>query len=229
MAKVSFFKVLLDMEKKVVKENSYLGADNCYHTYSNEARIILLKLIGQIESAEMFKSKKSAQFICSHWRLNNTEIAALWEQCKGKSIRVDTVRGQISKVSNILYNMYGDINEIFAIEDTNKLKVLDCVIEAIKFEELHYGQAYFCNEVYSFLENCNPTGVVDITDCSKEIVLLSKLTVHNINNMIRGVSADKDKLVYIVSVIMNQRLYDSSSGHINMKKVKILKELCLIR
>ena len=51
----------------------------------------------------------------------------------------------------------------------------------------------------------------------------------NINNMIKGVSADKDKLFYIVSVIMNQRLYDSSSGHINMKKVKMLKELCLIR
>lgn len=186
-------------------------------SYSDETKNALLELIDFVESGNFIKAK-SGKFIASHFRMTNSEMTETWCKTFRKKKEENTIRGQISETSRVLYGLFGEAFSEELLE--NKSTRIQSILDSFKvcnttFEDL------FINGVSERIKKSSDSKLFEVADLSAEMAFLAKYKHEDMEQEM--LQLDQAKLSYIKEVLKKPLVVDYK---INEEKVRLLNEIC---
>ena len=208
--KKSFTSKLKELEREIINEPEF--------DYPIEVKQSLWGLITYIESADIATSEV-AKFILRNFRLSLHESLAKWNDTHIKPKTMNTLRGQVSELSSQLYEVFGDIGDIYPNLDMKKMTQINYKIDALKMREAVSIDDSVIGELQSYFINDQLTKIYFPDECRKELALIKALSKQHIYEKIDSV--DLDKLLYIRR-LMNQQLISTKKSDFNTEKYEMI-------
>jgi len=185
-------------------------------SYSDNTKRTLSELVEFVESGNFIKAK-SGKFIALHFRMGISEMTETWHKTFRKKKEENTIRGQISETSRVLYGLFGEqfSEELILNEPARIQLILDSFkVGNATFEDL------FINEVSERIKRPSDNQTFEVSDLSAEMAFLTKYKREDIEReMFR---LDQAKLSYIREVLKKPLVIDYK---VNEEKVRLLNEI----
>ena len=211
--KMSFTSKLKELEKEIINEPEL--------EYPIEVRQSLWGLITYIESADI-ASSEVAKFILRNFRLSLKELLIKWNDTHLKPKTNNTLRGQVSELSSQLYEVFGDIGDIYPNIEMEEMTQINEKIDALKMREVVSIDDSVIEELQSYFINDQLTKSYFPDECRKELALIKALSKQHIYESIDSVNLDK--LLYIRR-LLNQQLISTKKSDFNTEKYEMILEM----
>lgn len=166
------------------------------------------------------------KFIVENKSLKSEELAVKYSSVtQGKQKAAATFRVQRAEVCKILSSIFGNnINNVFYTENKEGLKEIEQKV-ALLSNGVADIQDLFPEFILADMKKHSVARkFVKVEDCSKEIIVLSRLTTDYIQKELA--SLDPDKIAYIYSLLNSDIIKTIDGKHlINKERLQLLSEL----
>lgn len=207
-------------------ENTFeFNLDGNAHEYSQET-IVTFRNFKNFVVGCSWTDNPHYRFIVENKSLSSEELSVKYSSItKGKQKAAATFRVQRAEVCKILSGIFGsNINEIFFAQDKEGLKEIENKVVLLS-NGVADIQDVFPEFVLADMKKHSITGkYVTVEDCSKEIIILSRLTTEYIQKELCAL--DPDKVAYIYSLLNSDIIRNVDGKHlVNKERLQLLAEL----
>lgn len=186
--------------------------------YDIEVRKSFLKVVTYVRNATWTKVE-TARFLAYHFRLNQVEVAELWNAVHEEKKVDSTFRVQAQSINEYLCRVFPqNWLERYIAKDKEQIEEMDDIIDALKLNDTHIeiqlGEALL--EQLKFLQ---PTvNKYTPEQCKHELQVVKRLSKAYAEKLIQ--SCDMDKLSFVVDTMLCNSV---KNGKINEVKFSFIQ------